>query len=179
MINTENKHWTDYISCIGGIIAILPIIGAGCYKLYQWFISPSLIYGDFDYPTSTSAHYYLLIKSFGHDEEYNVKVTLKPKIGKGLTAADYKISIRNFLTTIGSEHMQEINVKMEDRVGSKVIEFSLPANVLYRMVIEGTSGSSGSLLHMGYLLQVECQNLIIKFRPLKLPYMKYIRLNLE
>ena len=142
------------------------ILSWSCKQAYGIAMASKIIWGFFDYPTSTSTHYYIIVKraEFNKKEfEKKIKIILKCQG----TPLDYNVRVTTFLTDLSSEHLRNVAIKIQDQETHKVIECQLSCNVLYRIIVE----TAGSFKHG---LDIESTDITIKSKTHKIPYKKYI-----
>lgn len=140
------------------LVIIFPIYG----KLYKWYMIPQLIYGEYDYPSLNSTTYYIKVDSYNKNYEANIKLILKPLVGLPF---DYDVKITHFFASQRFDHCQEIKLKKNDTEHHKIVEFKLPANYRFRLVVTADVWRSGIFFHHNYTMNIDAPDIIVKKRP--------------
>ncbi len=152
------------ITRIKEILVLIRMLYKPCIWLYQWIMMLRLEWGDFDYPSSKSVHYYMIIKSTVQSE-HSIKVSLK---SPQLSPTSFTMRIAPFVTLIGREHLQEFELEETINQRTKEVEFTMPSNTWVRLSVEGNGGNLGTLLHQNYELNISAPSTKIKYKSNKI-----------
>jgi hypothetical protein len=158
------------VPTIAGVIAIISFGVKPCQKFFQYIMTPTIICGLLDSPSSTAAHYYILVKAWNKDLEQPIKLTLIPRV---LQQSDYTIVVRSYYEFVGREHWK-IDTHEQVIEKNKEINFKLVANVLHRITIQANGGYGRTLASQSITLKLDAQDAVIKCKDHKPPYEDYI-----
>ena len=163
------KIFISLVATVASVIAIINFVINYSQIFFRYIMKPRIIWGLWDSPYSTTAHYYICVKTWHEDLEQSIKLTLIPHI---LQQSDYVVGVRFFYQEIGKEHWKiDINEQVVEK--NKEINFKLLANVVYRIVIQGSGGRAGTLVCENITLKLKAQDVVIKRKDQKPPLEKY------
>jgi len=139
------------ITIIGTIVTIIVTLPKGYNWLYKWVMTPTIKWGFWDCPTSSSTHHFITIK-MKNPKPTKITIKLKPLLGN---PANYTVQVTKFYQYSGREGIDQIKTEQTDCKDHKTIEFEVDDNYTYRIITQANIGRSNILPVNNFKLFIE------------------------